>query len=248
MTVHDWTRVHAGTFHTFHTSWITELLRQLNGGLLPDGFYAMSEQVAGETVPDVLTLRTTGPSSETSDSLPRGATALAEAPPRVSFTASLSEDEIYTRKRRSLVIRHVSGDRVVAYLEILSPGNKTSRVALDRFLDKAVSVLNQGCHLLVIDLFPPGSFDPEGVHGAIWSQFTQTDWRQPTDRPLTLAAYTGGLLPRAYVEPICVGLELPEMPLFLDEDDYVNVPLDPTYQSAYATLPKRWRVVLEPGA
>jgi hypothetical protein len=248
MTVHDWTQVHAGTFHTFHTSWITELLRQLNGGLLPEGFYAMSEQVAGETGPDVLTLHTASASSETSDAAPCGATALAEAPPRVSFTASLSEDEIYTRKRRSLVIRHVSGDRVVAYLEILSPGNKTSRAALERLLDKAVSVLNQGCHLLVIDLFPPGSFDPEGIHGAIWSQITRADWQQPTDRPLTLAAYTGGLLPRAFVEPIRVGLGLPEMPLFLDEDDYVNVPLEPTYCSAYTTLPQRWRAVLEHGA
>lgn len=247
MTVHDWTRVHAGTYHTFHTSWITELLRCLNSGLLPDGFYAMSEQVAGETGPDILTLHATGPASAPASASPRGATAVAEAPPRVSFTASLSEEEIYTRKRRSLVIRHVSGDRVVAYLEILSPGNKTSRAAVDHFLDKAVSVLNQGCHLLVIDLFPPGTFDPAGIHGAIWSQFASSDWQPPPDRPLTLAAYTGGLLPRAYVEPIRVGLELPEMPLFLDEDDYVNVPLEPTYQSAYATLPTRWRQVLDAG-
>jgi hypothetical protein len=64
-------------------------------------------------------------------------------PPAVSYTASLDEDEIYTRKRRSLVIRHASGDRVVAYLEILSPGNKSGRAALERFLDKAVSVLNR---------------------------------------------------------------------------------------------------------
>ena len=62
---------------------------------------------------------------------------------------------------------------------------------------------------------------------------------------MTLAAYTGGVLPRAYVEPSAAGLEMPEMPLFLDEDDYVNVPLENTYQDAYATLPKRWRDVLE---
>ena len=115
MAVHDWTRVHAGTFHTFHTSWITELLRRLNNGLLPDGFYAMSEQVVGDTGPDLVTLHATTLPGGSSDSTAGGATALAEAPPRVSFTASLSEEEIYTRKRRSLVIRHVSGDRVVAY-------------------------------------------------------------------------------------------------------------------------------------
>ncbi|MBM4093173.1 MAG: DUF4058 family protein [Planctomycetes bacterium] len=245
MALHNWTRVPAGTFHTFHTSWITELLRGLNNGLLPEGFYAMSEQVAGETGADVLTLHAT-PSSGGSTDLPApGATTLAAAPPKVSFTMSLSEEDICTRKRRSLVIRHASGDRVVAYLEILSPGNKTSRAALERFLDKAVGVLNHGYHLLVIDLFPPGSFDPAGIHGEIWSQFARSDWRQPTDRPLTLAAYTGGVLPRAFVEPVGVGLEMPDMPLFLDEGDYVNVPLERTYRDAHATLPKRWRDVLE---
>jgi len=60
-----------------------------------------------------------------------------------------------------------------------------------------------------------------------------------------LAAYTGGILPRAYVEPVRVGIDLPEMPLFLEEDRYINVPLEATYDQAYATLPKRWRDVVE---
>jgi hypothetical protein len=33
MAVHDWTRVDAGTFHAFHTAWITHLSEALNGGL-----------------------------------------------------------------------------------------------------------------------------------------------------------------------------------------------------------------------
>jgi hypothetical protein len=99
--------------------------------------------------------------------------------------------------------------------------------------------------LLVIDLFRPGSFDPHGIHGEIWSQFSRAVWKQPEDRPLTLVAYSGGLLPRAYVEPASFGAELPPMPLFLDDDRYVNVPLEPTYNGAYATMPKRWRDVIE---
>lgn len=244
MPIHDWTKVPAGIFHDFHGSWIFVLKRELNSGVLPSGFYAMSEQVAGETGPDVLTLeRTASPPGDAP--VPTGATAVAEAPPRVSFISTLSEDEIYAVKRRTLVIRHVSGDRVVAYIEILSPGNKTSRGAMDRVLDKAVAVLNHGCHLLLIDLFPPGSFDPDGIHAAVWSQFSSANWRQPIDQPLTLVAYTGGLLPRAYVEPVNVGGQLPEMPLFLDEDWYVNLALETTYQEAYASVPKRWREVIE---
>lgn len=38
---------------------------------------------------------------------------------------------------------------------------------------------------------------------------------------------------------------LPDMPLFLDEDWYVNVPLEVTYMEAYTTIPRRWRQVIE---
>lgn len=35
MPLHDWTRVEAGMFHSFHNAWITHLGDTLNGGLLP---------------------------------------------------------------------------------------------------------------------------------------------------------------------------------------------------------------------
>jgi hypothetical protein len=57
MPIHDWRRVQAGTFHDFHMSWIAELKKRFNQDLLPEGFYALAEQTAGETGPDVLTLQ-----------------------------------------------------------------------------------------------------------------------------------------------------------------------------------------------
>ena len=60
-----------------------------------------------------------------------------------------------------------------------------------------------------------------------------------------LAAYTGGVLPQAYVEPIALGAVLPDMPFFLDEAWYLNVPLEATYMEAYTTVPRRWRQVIE---
>lgn len=58
MPVHDWTRVDAGIFHDFHNVWLGELRNVLNGGLLPAGYYAMTEQPAGKYITDVLTLPT----------------------------------------------------------------------------------------------------------------------------------------------------------------------------------------------
>ena len=48
-----------------------------------------------------------------------------------------------------------------------------------------------------------------------------------------------------YLEHLAVGTALPEMPLFLRPDRYVNVPLESTYQAAYRGLPAFWREVLE---
>ena len=47
MPIHDWTRVDAGIFHDFHHTWITEIKRVLNSGLLPPDYYALAEQIAG---------------------------------------------------------------------------------------------------------------------------------------------------------------------------------------------------------
>jgi hypothetical protein len=171
---------------------------------------------------------------------------VAVAPPKVSITAVEDDADAYAARRRTLVIRHSSGDRIVALLEILSPGNKRQQEKFERFVDKAVSALYAGYHLLVVDILPPGRWDPQGVHGAIWSEFDSAHpYVAPADRRLTLAAYTAGERRKAYAEPITIGMPLPDMPLFLTEDRYVNVPLETTYLEAYASVPERWRRVIE---
>jgi hypothetical protein len=245
MPMHDWTRVSAGSFHGFHTHWISELARALNNGVLPEPYYAELEQVAGETGPDVLTLDADSEWTAESrlDSLKQaGATAVADAPPDVSITQIASEEELYATKRNRLAIRHSSGDELVAFVEIVSSGNKGSRRALDQFLDKAYSVIRQGVHLLVVDSYPPGQFDPQGIHGAIWNEIDgSAPFLLPDNRNRTLASYCARPQPEAYVEPLAVGTNLPAMPLFLDPNWYVNVPLESTYAAAFEAIPARRR-------
>jgi len=220
MPVHDWTRVSAGIFHDFHHSWIEEIKRALNGGILPPDHDAHVERYAGGVGPDVLTLQSEDTGSE------------------------VTELEYYVRKQTSVVIRHASDDRVIALIEVVSPGNKASRHALRLFVEKAARVLSQGCHLLVLDLHPPTTRDPNGIHGAIWEEIEDSSYRQPPDKPLTLVAYSAGSLKTAYVEPVAVGDELVVMPLFLEPEAYINVPLEATYQAAWSGVPLRWRRVL----
>ena len=62
----------------------------------------------------------------------------------------------YVLKRRTIVIRHSSGDRIIALAELVSPGNKSARHAIRSFVEKAVEALYRGYHLLIVDLFPCG--------------------------------------------------------------------------------------------
>ena len=214
--------------------------RALNAGILPPDHYALAEQVAGEYGPDVLTLESPVDSYDDISDGARGGIALAEAQPKVSFRA-ISEDDEYAAKAYHIAIRHVSGDRMVAIIEIVSPGNKSSRAAVRTFAEKAAELLRRGIHLLIIDLFPPSARDPQGIHKVIWDEFQDSDFNLPANRTLTLASYVGGARKEAFVEPIAMDGILADMPLFLSPEFYVPVPLDATYASAWEAVPRRWQ-------
>ena len=152
MPMHDWTNVSAGTFHDFHNSWITHLKERLNAGLLPDPYYALGEQRAGDTGLDLLALRTVTAMNDADDSpftTGNGMVAVLDAPPRVHLSQEASlEAAFYLAKRRTLVIRHATGDRIVALVEIVSPSNKHNRDEIESFVDKVLAALRQGIHVL----------------------------------------------------------------------------------------------------
>jgi hypothetical protein len=249
--MHDWKRVPAGIYHHFHNAWITALSDALNARL-PEEYYALGEQRSGDIEPDVLTLaiEEDRPRSDDVQYLPTeangGMVAVAEAPPRVSITQDAAEDlAFYLARQRDVVIRHVSGDRVVALIEIVSPANKHTRQTLEDFVDKAVATLRDGIHLLIVDPFPPGKHDPDGIHGAVWERLMAGVYEASKELPLTLVAYAVRHPITAYVEPTCIGLTLIDMPLFLTPDYYAPVPLETTYMRAWSGVPRRWRRVIE---
>jgi hypothetical protein len=246
MSIHDWRRVDAGIFHAFHHDWITELARSLNRGLLPADYYALPEQFAAGFGPDVQTLQgeQDGQSNQAADPGPGvsgGGLLIAPKLPPVAET----DMAFYRRKQKDLVVRHVSGDRIVAMIEIVSPGNKAARHPLRAFVQKAAALLDQGVHLLIVDLFPPGKRDPEGLRGEIWQEVAGQEYTAPADKPLTVASYEAGDLLRDFVVHAAVGEALADMPLFLEPGQAVEVPLEGTYNAAFADIPRRWRRVLE---
>ncbi len=257
MPIHDWTRVDAGIFHHFHQRWIGAITDVLNRGLLPQDYYALAEQQGAGFEPDILTLKAGGMPEPNELTQPPGDRPPGQAgggwgggvlvsEPRVRVTAE-TDLEFYRRRQDVAAIRHVSGDHLVAIVEVVSKGNKSGRKAFSDFLRKAAEFLGHGVHLLVLDLQPPTSRDPQGIHGAIWDEVAGQDYARPEDKPLTLAAYEAGAKVRAFVEPVGVGDVPIDMPLFLDPGRHVAVPVEETYRQAFESVPGRWRAILERG-
>ncbi len=252
MPMHDWSRVHAGIFHHFHHSWIEEIARVLNRGILPFDHDALAEQFVGGFGPDVLTLK----GLPSTDDPERGDGGLSSrridetdgtavlTVPDIEVTAE-TEMPYYRRKQKSVSVRHVTDDRVVAVIEVVSLANKANRAGLEAFVEKTAQLLEQGIHLLILDPHPPTRRDPQGIHGAIWEWISGDEYLAPAEKPLTLVAYEAALVTRAYVAPLAVGDALRDMPVFLRPSGQVPVPLEATYQAAIDAMPRRWRTVLE---
>ena len=247
MPIHDWTRVEAGIFHDFHHEWISQIKHSLNDGRLPDDYYAMAEQQAAGFGPDVLTLQTQNPDPDAPViGAPSDTATLIR--PTARFMAQ-TDAEFYRRKKSSVVVRHVSDDRVVAILEVVSPGKKARRNPFRALIEKALVLLEHKIHLLLIDLFPSTRRDPHGLHAAIWAELVEdSNFLPPPGKSLTLVSYDSDLVVKAYVESVAVGDVLPTMPLILEPDGAVLIPMEDTYQAAWKEVPRRWRTVLERSA
>ncbi len=238
MPLQDWTFGPHGYFHHFRQCWTGAICDALNAGLLPKGMFALVEQYSGAAVPDVLALEIDD-STERDWSVSRGGVALATEPPKTRFLSREDQEAVYALKANRVVLHQ--GNETVAVIEIVSPGNKSTQYALKRFVEKSQAFLENWVNVLVVDLFPPTSRDPQGIHAEIWGKFNSAEFLLPKDKPLTLASYVAAESKTAYVEVAAVGDVLPDMPLFLDTKAYIRVPLEQTYQATWNACPEEFK-------
>ena len=244
MGIHDWTRVDAGTWHSFHYRWIGEIDRAFNGGVLPAGYYAEPEKAAPPYIPDVLTFQKAS-DEIMGDADEGGGTETAVAPPRMSVQQTASPDALVAGLGRTIAVRHESGDRLVALLELTSPANKDRPRSVAAFADKAAAAIERGIHVSIIDLLPPRAHDAPGGLIAVAAEAAglgQLD--VPAGKPLMIGAFDADRPPTLYAEPLAVGDALPDLPVFLAPGRHVAVPLSATYAAAWQATPRRWRDVI----
>jgi hypothetical protein len=222
--------------------WTIEIRNALNRGLLPPGYRAMADLKVGGTEPGVATIQLREVPSQ-------GGVVITDNPPQARqvarAAAAESEAAYYARKANRIVIRHRRG-HLVAVIEIVSQGNKNNKNGIREFLRELTDFLRNGIHVVVVDPFPPGPRDPEGIHQRIWDGFVGLAAEpRPADKPLTVVSYDAGeRVP--YVNPLAVGDPLPDAPLFLAPGRYINIPLERTYAASWDETPQDVRDEVAP--
>ncbi|MBY0229556.1 MAG: DUF4058 family protein [Gemmataceae bacterium] len=235
MPLHDWSEVEAGVFHDFHFEWVRALKRTLNAGLLPKGYFAMAEQISGGLGPDVLTLR--------KRDAEQGGTATLRRP---QPTSEMSRSLLRRRRGNRIIVRHVTGHQPVAVVEVVSPSNKERALEVQAFISKVEDFLRAEVHVMVLDVFAPGRHDPRGLHAAVWRRLFSRSCEVPDGARRTMASYESDDPIRAYARHPALGEALPDLPLFLEPDHCVQVPLESTYAEAWADLPEEIRELIPP--
>lgn len=207
-------------WRAFHGAWAAAIARQLNGGVLPPGFYAVPFlDQDGPIEIDVATLRgleTAPPAIDASDAAPWSPAAPALA---VAVDWPAVDDvrvEIYSDE----------GDpRLAAAVELVSPRNKDRARARESFTAKCVGYLQRGCGLIVVDSVTTRRADLHadlvGALGAELPPAIASPLSAIAYRPVEVAG-AGRLL--IWPAPLGVGRPLPSLPLWLRED--LSVPLD----------------------
>ena len=135
-------------WESFHVNWAGAIADDLNESLLPEGYFAEEHAQLGPMVEiDVATFTDPEPSAQRS-----GGTAIlpprAWAPPAPAMVVPAAFPDAF----EVLVFEGEGGARLVAAIELVSPGNKDRDAHRRAFAVKCASYLCRGISLIVIDI------------------------------------------------------------------------------------------------
>ncbi|MCU0704892.1 MAG: DUF4058 family protein [Fimbriiglobus sp.] len=214
-------------WESFHAQWAGTIAAALNEHLPPDYFAESQVHVGPRIEVDVGTF----------DDAPAGGGGVATAP-QVRPTLAppdLVLPAVFPPDFGVRVYEGSGGPRLVAAIELVSPGNKDRAEKRTAFAAKCVSHLTAGCGVMIVDvvtsrlsrplddLFPllaPGVPVPD--HGPL-SAASFRPLRQGETDSIEVRHRT-----------LTVGGVLPELPLALDAGQFILVDLEAAYEEARA--------------
>jgi hypothetical protein len=219
-------------WEALHTRWASAIADQLNTGALPEPFFAEPQvHLGGQVQVDVATLQ-----EATSEAAANGtATSVRTwAAPPATWTMPASFPDSFEVQ----VISAESGPRLVAAIELVSPGNKDRPESRRAFAAKCAGYLSQGIGVMVVDVVTSRLAN---LHNELLDLMRQPSHRLPAERALYGTAYRPVRRDQQdvidiWAATLALGEPLPTLPLFPAADLSVPVDLETAYAEACEKL------------
>jgi len=208
----------ARRWESFYSSWATKLVDALTGRWLPPGYIAEEHAHFGPSVEiDVGTFeREAAATGEEGSIALATAGAKVWAPPAADgVLPSVFPDTFEVR-----VLSTETGPKLVAAIELISPGNKDRAAERRAFATKCASYLYQGISVIIVDIVTSRRAN---LHNEILGLMETADLPLPPETNLYAVAYRP--LRRGAADeievwrtPLALGQTLPTLPLGLRAD------------------------------
>lgn len=223
------------SWDAFHAMWPANIVRHLFD-TLPPGYAAAPGVHLGGFEVDVSTHQEDA-SFPANDAPGGAATATRTTPaPTATMEVDLSDQDEY----EVLVYDDTYDRRLVAAVEIVSPRNKDRPVSRGAFAAKCAALLRRDVCVSIVDLVTVKQFN---LYADTLRDVTAAD---PTIGATPPHVYTVTLRPRkparqrpkldVWFTPLELGRPLPSLPLWLAEDLWVMLDLEPTYEETCRVL------------
>jgi hypothetical protein len=215
----------------FHSAWANAITNQLND-VLPEGYYAIPEVPLGDEVEiDVATLE------EASGADGNGPATIVWAPPRPRVTAHVDFSRV--RSVAVHVFQDLGGPQLRAAIELASPANKDRPRTRLVFAAKCVGYLERHVAVVVIDTATTRQANLHAEIAQALDVSQALNWDSPSR--LYAVAYRRALMRgqsrvEAWPKRLAVGATLPTLPLWIDADASIPLPLEGSYEAACRAL------------
>lgn len=226
------------SWEQFHGQWPGEIVRELDKTLPPQYRAAPTVHLGPEAEVDVGTFES-GPRTRAVPSEPSsgGATVAvwaAEAPTLAVDTDLADFDEVDVR-----VYDTRRGQRLVAAIELISPGNKDRPESRSQFTSKCAALLRQGVSLVLVDVITERSANLYADLLALIGHWDQSLGAKPPAIYAVACRWTPrgarGWL-ESWNREVKPGLPLPRLPLWLAEDFVLTLDLEASYEQTCKVL------------
>lgn len=224
------------SWQSFHATWPIKLVDALLGKL-PEGFVAEPRATLGKFYELDIGVLDSELDEFPPESKGGGVATLPRVAPRPTMTTELDIGEQY--EFEVLIHEEVFEKRLVAAVEFVSPANKDRPEHRKAFVAKCGSLLQSGVCVAIVDVVTTRS---NNLYEQLMDHFDVTDAALEPAAPGLYCVSCRSLKGAArsqfdtWFYPVRLGEPIPELPVWLDNDQHVMLDLEGSYEQTCKTL------------